>query len=73
MDVAVKTPAPVQVDLNDLLRTGVGLLNLGTGTVNATANRWGAACGCGRLLDRLSRSVDFQAWLAVPIPALPSF
>ncbi|MEJ2007502.1 MAG: right-handed parallel beta-helix repeat-containing protein [Acidobacteriota bacterium] len=46
--VAVKTGAQVDVHLNNLLGQGaVGVDNLGSGTVNATANWWGCSSGPG--------------------------
>jgi parallel beta-helix repeat protein len=47
VDVAVNTPAYVDVHLNDLLGHMIGLANLGPGWVNATENWWGCAAGPG--------------------------
>lgn len=46
IDVAVSTPTPVQIHLNNLLgSTSIGVENLGTGEVNATQNYWGCTTG----------------------------
>lgn len=46
IDVAVNTPTPVQIHLNNLLgTTSVGVENLGVGEVNATQNYWNCAKG----------------------------
>lgn len=47
-NVAVNTPGLVDVHLNGLLGTNVGIDNLGTGAVNATLNFWGCAAGPGK-------------------------
>jgi parallel beta-helix repeat protein len=47
VDVAIKTPAAVDVHLNNLLGRMVGLMNLGAGSVDATQNWWGCMTGPG--------------------------
>ncbi|MGH9431048.1 MAG: NosD domain-containing protein [Terriglobia bacterium] len=47
VDVAVKTPAAVDVHLNNLLGGGTGVDNLGGGTSSATENYWGCPAGPG--------------------------
>ncbi len=46
-DVAVNTPASVDLHLNNLLGGETGVDNLGPGTVNATLNYWGCFDGPG--------------------------
>src|SRR5207248_3232495 len=49
IDIAVRTAASTQIDLhlNDLLGTQIGVLNQGAGAVNATQNYWGCPTGPG--------------------------
>lgn len=47
VDVAMNNPGALDVHLNNLLGTGVGVANLGKGTVNATMNFFGCAGGAG--------------------------
>ncbi len=49
VDIAVRTEATTQIDvhLNDLLGTQIGVLNQGAGAVNATQNYWGCPTGPG--------------------------
>ncbi len=47
VDIAVNTPAAVQIRLNNLLGGAIGVANLGGGTVNATLNYWGCFFGPG--------------------------
>jgi parallel beta-helix repeat protein len=47
IDVAVNTGALVGVHVNQLLGTGTGVVNKGTGLVDATLNWWGCAGGPG--------------------------
>jgi hypothetical protein len=51
VDIAVRTEATTQIDihLNDLLGTQIGVLNQGVGAVNATQNYWGCQTGPGTL------------------------
>src|SRR5262249_41510442 len=51
IDIAVRTAASTQIDLhlNDLLGTQIGVLNQGAGAVNATQNYWGCPTGRGPL------------------------
>lgn len=46
-DIAVNTPARVDVHLNDLLGHDVGIDNLASGAVDATENWWGCPAGPG--------------------------
>src|SRR6266853_99919 len=65
LDVAVSTSAPIDVHLNDLAGGGVGVANLGTGTINATVNWWGCsggptAAGCSTVQGN---GITFTPWL----------
>ena len=65
IDVAVSTSAPIDVHLNDLTGGGVGVANLGTGTINATVNWWGCsggptAAGCSTVQGN---GITFTPWL----------
>ena len=68
VDIAVNTPAYVDVHLNDLLGKMVGLINLNGGRVNATENWWGCfrgpgAPGCSSVSGP---NVLFTPWLTKP-------
>jgi hypothetical protein len=47
VDVAINTPAAVELHFNNLLGGDTGVANLGSGTVNATNNYWGCFFGPG--------------------------
>jgi parallel beta-helix repeat protein len=47
IDIATNTPAEVLAHLNNLTGNGVGIDNIGQGTVNATLNWWGCPAGPG--------------------------
>jgi len=47
LDVVMSHPGAMDVHLNNLLGTGVGVANLGKGTINATMNFFGCAGGAG--------------------------
>ena len=47
VDIAINTPATVDVHLNDLLGKKIGLANLGPGSADATENWWGCPSGPG--------------------------
>jgi len=47
VNVAVNTPAQVDLHLNNLLDERIGVANLGTGTINAVENFWGCHAGPG--------------------------
>jgi parallel beta-helix repeat protein len=68
VDVAIKTPASVDVHLNDFLGRMIGVANLGSGSVDATENWWGCAmgpvaAGCSSVTGS---DVIFQPWLTKP-------
>jgi hypothetical protein len=70
VDIATKTPAQVNVHLNDLLGEKIGVDNLGTGTVDATENWWGCPGGPGaeECTTVKGPGVFFTPWLTHPIP-----
>jgi Right handed beta helix region len=70
VDIATKTPAQVNVHLNDLLGEKIGVDNLGTGTVDATENWWGSPGGPGveGATSVSGPGVFFTPWLRHPIP-----
>jgi Right handed beta helix region len=71
IDVAVSTPAQVDVHLNQLLGVKLGVDNLGKGRVNATLNWWN--CSAGPLAPGCSSvggpNVLFNPWLTASPPA----
>src|SRR5581483_10766863 len=74
VDIAVKNPAYIDVHLNDLFGRNIGLVNLGTGRVDATENWWGCVKGpsapaCTHISGP---NVFFTPWLtSVFSPAVP--
>jgi hypothetical protein len=69
-DIVTKTPAEVNVHLNDLLGGNIGVDNIGAGTVDATENWWGCpngptTVGCTTVKGN---GVSFTPWLTHPIP-----
>lgn len=67
--VAVKTPALVQLHLNDFVEGpgDIGVDNLGAGTVNATENWWGCSGGANAPgCAASSGAVMFTPWLTAP-------
>ena len=70
VDIATKTPAQVNVHLNDLLGEKIGVDNLNTaGTVDATENWWGSPGGPGveEATSVSGPGVFFTPWLRHPI------
>jgi hypothetical protein len=76
IDVAVNTPAEVDVHLNDLLGHKIGVGNVCafdhascTGTVDATQNYWGCPMGPGGpgCSTVSGANVRFVPWLRTPI------
>jgi parallel beta-helix repeat protein len=71
VDVAVNTPALVQVEFNNLLGKMKGLDNIGTGSVDASLNYWGCllgpdlSSGCAR---PEGVNILSDAWLPLPAP-----
>jgi len=68
VDVAVNTPSMVSVHLNDLLGKMIGLVNLGSGSADATENWWGCATGPGSPGCSAvgGSNVLVQPWLTTP-------
>src|SRR5271165_3059586 len=69
VDIATKTPAQVNVHLNDLLGEKIGVDNIDTGTVDATENWWGCPGGPGteEATTVNGTGVSFTPWLRHPI------
>ncbi|MEI9977885.1 MAG: right-handed parallel beta-helix repeat-containing protein [Edaphobacter sp.] len=68
VDVAINTPAKVEVQYNNLLDKAIGVANLGSGSVNATQNYWGCfngpgAKGCSTISGP---SVSYFPFLRIP-------
>jgi parallel beta-helix repeat protein len=68
VDVAVRTVASVDINLNQLLGTGIGVDNLGNGPVEAVENWWGCAAGPGSAgcTTVSGPKVAFTPWLVAP-------
>jgi hypothetical protein len=69
VDVAVNTPAEVDLHLNNLLGGETGVANIGSGSVKATFNYWGCfngpgAKGCSTISGP---SVSFVPFLRIPV------
>jgi parallel beta helix pectate lyase-like protein len=77
VDIAINTPAPVDIHLNDLLGGKIGVADVCafdkatvcTGTVDATQNYWGCAAGPGgsQCTTASGSDVRFTPWLHKPI------
>jgi hypothetical protein len=68
VDVAVKTPAEVDLHLNNLLGGETGVANIGSGTVNATFNYWGCFNGPGaKACSTTSGAVTYIPFLRIPV------
>ena len=68
-EVAVNTPAQVNVHLNNFLDDTVGVDNLGPGTAGATENWWACPSGPGGAEECANvggPGVLFAPWLRVP-------
>jgi hypothetical protein len=68
VDVAINTPAKVDLHLNNLLGGDTGVANLGSGSVNATFNYWG--CFFGPTSNRCS-SVSGSGVTFAPFSPIP--
>lgn len=68
-DIAVNTPADVEVHLNELLGSDIGVDNLDKGTVNAVENWWGCARGpgAGGCAGVSGPGILFTPWLTQPL------
>lgn len=70
VDVAINTPAAVDLHFNNLLGEETGVANLGPGAVNATNNYWGCFFGPGanRCSSVSGSGVTSVPFLRVPLP-----
>ncbi len=69
IDIAFNAPAgQINAHLNDFDKNGVGVDNIGTGTVNATYNWWGCSNGPGskKCTTIVGSGVAFTPWLTSP-------
>jgi parallel beta-helix repeat protein len=70
IDIAVSTSAQINIHLNDLGGGGVGVVNLGTGAIDATMNWWGCAHGpTAHGCSGVQGVVTYSPWLTRPIHA----
>jgi parallel beta-helix repeat protein len=69
-DIAVNTPAEVNLHFNNLLGDEIGVDNLGSGTVDATYNFWGCFAGPGKpkCSSVSGKGVVFVPFLTFPLP-----
>lgn len=77
VDIAINTPAPVDIHLNDLRDAKVGVANVCafdkasvcTGTIDATQNYWGCAAGpgSGSCSTVSGTAILYTPWLQQPI------
>jgi hypothetical protein len=70
-EIAVNTPARLDIHLNNFLDDTIGVDNLGEGTINATENWWACAGGPGGAEECASvggPGVLFAPWLTKPLP-----
>ena len=67
VDIAVNTPASVSAHLNNLQGKN-GVLNIGTGTADATENWWGCSGGPGAngCSTVSGPGITFSPWLTKP-------
>ena len=75
VDVAIKVPALVQVQFNDLLGPNLGVDNLGAGMVDASSNWWGACAiaAIGGCSSNQGPKLQVSPQLLYPIVPLPVF
>lgn len=68
VDIAVNTPASVSAHLNNLQGKNMGVLNIGTGTADATENWWGCSGGPGAngCSTVSGPGITFSPWLTKP-------
>ena len=67
-DIVINTSGPVKANQNNLNGNGVGLANLGKGTVDATNNWWGCAKGpnANGCSSVTGPNVQVSPWLSSP-------
>jgi len=70
VDVAINTPADVDLHFNNLLGDEVGVDNLGSGVISATNNYWGCFAGPGsqKCSSVSGTGVTFVPFLRLPLP-----
>jgi len=67
IDVAISTSSQINVHLNDLKGGGFGVVNLGTGKIDATMNWWGCAQGpTANGCSAVDGAVTYTPWLTKP-------
>jgi hypothetical protein len=74
LDVVMNNPGGMSVHLNNLLGGGVGVANLGKGTVDATMNFFGCAGGpgaTGGCSAANGSGVVSSPWLSEPLASAP--
>ena len=72
-DVVMNNPGSMDVHLNNLLGTGVGVANIGKGGIDASANFFGCAAGPGTTgCTTISGTVLSPAPLNALVPTAPS-
>ena len=73
-DVVMNNPGSMDVHVNNLLGTGVGVTNLGKGGLDASANYFGCATGPGTAGCTTvgSTSILSPAWLTALVPTAPT-
>jgi parallel beta-helix repeat protein len=77
-DIVINTPSPVDVHLNNLMGTGKGVNNIGSGTVSAVGNWWNCATGPGTTGCTVTGGSDilwspFQPTFFAPIRVVPLY
>ncbi len=75
-DVVLNIPALQFVQFNNLLGLGVGVLNEGSGPVDATQNWWSCPSGptiAGSCSMAVGGNIVWQPWLTSPIPSQPNY
>jgi parallel beta-helix repeat protein len=72
--VVMNNPGGMEVHLNNLLGSGMGIDNLGKGTVNANLNFFGCAAGPGTAgCSTVSGpAVNLTVWLSSPVGSAPA-
>lgn len=70
IDVVMNNPGSMEVHMNNLLGGGIGVQNLGKGSVNASMNFFGCAGGPGA--TGCSTATGASPWLTAPVATAPS-
>jgi hypothetical protein len=74
VDVVMNNPGSMELHMNNLMGTGIGIANLGKGVVDGSVNYFGCAggagaTGCGTLSGP---SVGASPWLTAPVASAPA-